>query len=99
MAPLSMSLSLPHHCHILCLHCISHLLSLIMDVSHGALAGLLEILNPSADHHDTEEIEVEDDLEGEQQILVDVEHISNVLTTLGDVSKGVKDGTDADYQR
>ena len=97
VAPFLTSLSLSHHCHILHLYCISHLLSLIIDVSHGALAGLLKILNPSADHYDTEEIEVKDDLEGEQQTLVDIKHISNVLTTLEDVLKEVKDKTDADY--
>ena len=76
------------------------------------LAGLLETVGPSADGHKVDSYEVEDDVEGEQETLPDSgeqqealldsegpSQISDVLTTVGEASRAVKDKTDADYRR
>jgi hypothetical protein len=74
----------------------------ISDAQHAELAGLLETVGPSADGHKVDPYEVEDDVEGEQETLPDSEgpsRISDVLSTVGEVSMAVKDKTDADYRR
>jgi hypothetical protein len=71
----------------------------ISDAQHAELAGLLETVGPSADGHKVDPYEVEDDVEGEQETLLDNEgpsQISDVLNTV-EVSSAVKDKTDADY--
>ena len=69
------------------------------DGQHVDLAGLLETLNLPAHSHETDLFDVQDDLEGEQETLLDTSGVSGVLTTIGEVSKAVKDETDADYRR
>ena len=75
----------------------------ISDVQHVALAGLLQTVGPSADGHKVDPYEIEDDVEGEQETLPDnnegPSQISDVLNTVGEVSRAVKDRTDAEYRR
>jgi hypothetical protein len=76
----------------------------ISDAQRVELAGLLKTVGPSADGHkvDLYHDEVEDDVEGEQETLPDHEgplQISDVLNTVGEVSRAVKDKTDAEYRR
>jgi hypothetical protein len=73
------------------------------------LAGLLQVINPSNASEKPEELEVMDDLEGEQQTLPNNSlssqqggaeaHMSQLQDTLLQASKGVTEGTDAAYQR
>jgi len=72
----------------------------ISDAQDAALAGLLKTVGPSADGHKVDSYEVEDDVEGEQETLPDNEgpsQISDVLNTVGEASRAVKDKTDAEY--
>jgi hypothetical protein len=76
----------------------------ISDAQHATLAGLLKTVGLSADGHKVDSYEVEDDVEGEQETLPDNEgpsqpEILDVLNTVGEVSRAVKDGTDAEYRR
>jgi hypothetical protein len=73
----------------------------ISDAQRAELAGLLETLGPS-DGHKVDSYEVKDDVEGEQETLPDNEgpsQISDVLNTVGEASKAVKEKTDAEYRR
>jgi hypothetical protein len=65
------------------------------------LEGLFQIVNPADSSEKPEELEVIDDLEGEQQTMLnsDEEHISQLQDSILQVSKGVTEGTDASYQR
>jgi hypothetical protein len=78
----------------------------ISDAQHAALAGLLETVGPSAAAgHKVDSYEIEDDVEGEQETLPDNEahegpsQVLDVLNTVGEVSRAVKDRTDAQYRR
>lgn len=74
----------------------------ISDVQQATLAGLLKTVGSSADGHKVDSFEVQDDIEGEQETLPDNEgspQILDVLNTVGEVSKAVKDKTDAEYRR
>jgi hypothetical protein len=74
----------------------------ISDAQRVEFAGLLKTVGPSADGHKVDLIEVEDDVEGEQETLPDNEgplQILDVLNTVGEASRAVKDKTDAEYRR
>jgi len=71
-------------------------MSPISDAQNAAVAGLLK----TVDEHNVYQDEIEDDVQGEQETLPDHEdpiQISNVLSTVGEVSRAVKDKTDAEY--
>jgi hypothetical protein len=73
----------------------------ISDAQRVEFAGLLKTVG-SADDHNVDQLEVEDDIEGEQETLPDNEGpspILDVLNTVGEVSRAIKDKTDAEYRR
>lgn len=71
------------------------------------LAGLFESINPTNHKEKPGTFDVEDDLEGEQETLPgpdsevaqDAMQLDELLTTIGEASKGVSEATDADYRR
>lgn len=74
------------------------------DAQHAALATLLKTVSLSADGHKLEVSpqEVEDDVDGEQETILENEgpsQILDVLNTVGEVSRAVKDKIDAEYRR
>jgi hypothetical protein len=81
---------------------LHHIMTQISKAQRAALAGLLEAIHPSSNGHKVDQFELEDDIEGEQEALPDYEgpsQISDVLNTVGEVSRAVKDKTDVEYRR
>jgi hypothetical protein len=67
------------------------------------LAGLFESIDPTDPATKLGGFDVQDDLEGEQETLPDMVddamQLSELLSTIGEASKGVSEATDADYRR
>jgi len=69
--------------------------------------GVYQVVHPVEEQDKPEELEVTDDLEGEQQALLETTqqdddgniHMSDIRETLLQASKGVTEGTDSEYQR
>ena len=101
--------------------CVAMLISLSLCNHHHPVAAIMstglqpqfaalyEIVNPSDTSDKPEDLEIMDDLEGEQETVVpssteeaghsDDTHMSDLQDALLLVSKGVSEGTDASYQR
>jgi hypothetical protein len=69
--------------------------------------GVYQAINPSDKRQEPEELEVTDDLEGEQETMLETTQqdddgdtrMSDLRDTLLQASKGVTEGTDSKYQR
>jgi hypothetical protein len=83
-----------------------------LAMSSSQFPGLLQAISPADDWEKPEELEVVDDLEGEQQTLLGAAleddeaedpdgdaQMSDLHNVLLQASKGVTEGTDAGYQR
>jgi hypothetical protein len=75
--------------------------------SQSWFPGVYQAINPSDKRQEPEELEVTDDLEGEQESLLETTQqdddgdtrMSDLRDTLLQASKGVTEGTDSEYQR